>query len=454
MRVTQRIFRSTHRHIVPLAFGVLMAPATGILRRLSWGIGDQIFSSATNFAVGIVVARLLGPRDLGGFSVGFAAYLVALLISRAFASEPLTMRYSHRNEQDWRIATSGATGTVLVFAMVCGAAGLVAGAVLGGAAGQALLAVAISLPGLLVQDAYRHAFFAKGTGALAFVNDVIWAAVLFPVLALLAVADLISVFTATAAWGLSASVAAFVGALQARAAPLPTRSPAWLREQRDVIPPLLGEGAMNSSRQLAQFAIAAIAGLAAAGAYRAGDVLLGPLKVLFMGTHMVAQPEAARLYHRAPDRLLRMCLGIGGVLGVAATLVGVGLALLPDSVGEAVLGASWVAARPVVFPIAITLAGSGFAAGAFVGLRGMGIATRSFRARLIESLLHVGFAIVGAAVGGVTAAAWGIAAATWVAVAIWWRELLAALAYEATLPKVEIRPDAEASAVSGGRVAK
>ena len=49
-----------------------------IARRAGWGVADQALSSLTNFAVGVFVARQLGPTEFGAFSLAFATYLLAL----------------------------------------------------------------------------------------------------------------------------------------------------------------------------------------------------------------------------------------------------------------------------------------------------------------------------------------------------------------------------------------
>ena len=40
--------------------------------------------------------------------------------------------------------------------------------------GTRFLALGVGLPGLMLQDSYRFAFFAAGKGGLAFVNDTVW----------------------------------------------------------------------------------------------------------------------------------------------------------------------------------------------------------------------------------------------------------------------------------------
>ena len=65
---------------------------------------------------------------------------------------------------------SPVTGTSVSVGLVLGAVVLVAAAILGGRLGLAFVALAVTLPGLLLQDGWRFAFFSCGRGAQAFLT--------------------------------------------------------------------------------------------------------------------------------------------------------------------------------------------------------------------------------------------------------------------------------------------
>src|SRR4051794_3206653 len=69
-------------------------PSRQLLRRVGWGLGDQVLSSVTNFALTLFVAALLTPTQFGAFSVVIAVYGTFLGISAGFAASPLVVRYS------------------------------------------------------------------------------------------------------------------------------------------------------------------------------------------------------------------------------------------------------------------------------------------------------------------------------------------------------------------------
>jgi hypothetical protein len=42
------------------------------VRRFGWAFADQLLSSGTNFLLGVLIARSVGVRDLGAFSIAYA----------------------------------------------------------------------------------------------------------------------------------------------------------------------------------------------------------------------------------------------------------------------------------------------------------------------------------------------------------------------------------------------
>src|SRR3954467_3702003 len=59
-----------------------------IFRQGAWALVDQILSSATNFAMAIIVARLLPPKGYGSFALAIAAWLTLLGLVRAALVHP------------------------------------------------------------------------------------------------------------------------------------------------------------------------------------------------------------------------------------------------------------------------------------------------------------------------------------------------------------------------------
>ncbi|MGH3824497.1 MAG: hypothetical protein ACRDRA_16935 [Pseudonocardiaceae bacterium] len=391
--------------------------------RLSWGLGDQAASSLTNFAVGVYVARSLGATAFGIFSLVWVTYSVVLNLSRGLTTDPLVVRFTGEETASWREAVSQSSGTALLIGTLTGAVSLLAGLTLGGPLGAGFVALGLVLPALLLQDSWRFAFFAVGQGGKAFANDLVWAATLVPAMI---VADTSgSVFQFVLAWGLSGALAAAYGCLQSRLLPRPGGAHRWLRHQRDLGPRYLVENvSISGSSLLRMYGLGAIAGLADVGAVRGADLLLGPFIAVMMGLSLVAVPEAARVLQRSPRRLPLFCLLLGGGQAGAALVWGFGLLfVLPNNVGQFLLGSVWPSASALIVPAILAVTIGSFFTAAIAGLRALGTARRSLRAQLLASAAYVACGVAGAAVAGALGSSWGVALAALISAAVSWSQL-------------------------------
>jgi O-antigen/teichoic acid export membrane protein len=393
-----------------------------VAQRAGWGVADQALSSLTNFAVGVFVARQLGPHEFGAFSLAFATYLFALNASRGLATDPLVVRFSDASTESWRQAAAAATGTAAVVGAVVGAVCLLAGVVLGNALGAAFLFLGLLLPGLLLQDSWRFVFFAARRGRDAFLNDLVWALFLGPFIAAVVVSRHAHVQWFVLAWGGAAVLAGLVGAAQARVLPRLSKVGEWHRHHRDLGVRYLSENiSFSGATQLRSYGLGGIAGLAAVGALRGAELLLGPVNLIIMGIgSLMAIPEAARLANHDLARLRRFVLGLAILLGGAGAIWGLVVVALPDSVGERLLGATWAPASTLLVPITVMTALLGVWSAAWTGLRAMGAARRSLRAQLFGASAFLVGSLAGAVLDGAAGAAWGSAAGNLVACGIWW----------------------------------
>ena len=57
------------------------------VRSFGWGLADQMLSSVTNFLLGLLVARSVGPGEFGACGLAYATYTLALGAARALASD-------------------------------------------------------------------------------------------------------------------------------------------------------------------------------------------------------------------------------------------------------------------------------------------------------------------------------------------------------------------------------
>jgi O-antigen/teichoic acid export membrane protein len=389
-------------------------------RRMGWGVADQGLSSLTNFVIGIVVARTLGLEGFGAFGLAFVAYQIVVGLARAVVAQPLLIRYSGVETDRWRRGAAAGAGMSLLIALLSVPILVLVGVLTTGSIREAFLALAIVLPGMIVQDAWRFAFFADHRGRSAFVNDLLWGVFQIAALTLAASVGATTVWWAVLAWGGGATIAALLGVIQAGVAPRITASRAWTHEHRDLLPPYIGEfAAQILAGQLMLYSIGWIAGLAAVGALRGANVLLGPIHVIVQGTYLVAVPEAVHLLRTDLRKFVAFCIGASAVLGA----VGIGwtamLVLIPQEFGVALLGEVWDAALEIVPIWGVAFAVVNLAAGAAIGLRAMAAARRTLNAAAVASVGSFAGANIGALAGGVVGAAWGYLA-TWVVSLGWW----------------------------------
>ena len=409
----------------------LRTDAGGGVRRLGWGLADQALSSLTNFALAILVARTVSTSALGAFGLAFTTYTITLGATRALCAEPLTVRYSATGEREWREGASAATGVALVLGVVAGVLCVAASFLFDGTLRPSLIVLGLSMPGLIVQDTWRSAFFCHLRGTYAFANDLAWAIAQVVLVAAVLAVGLRSSPAFILAWAGAANVAALFGIVQAGFLPRPLRARHWLSHHRDLGPRYLIEFvARNAAQSGAMYATAGFAGLSAAGALRGAQVVLGPLNILNMGVTSPAIAESVRIARRSPRRMLRVVSILGVVLVVVFVAWGIAMYLLPDSAGEALLKRSWVPAHPVILPYTAVMAASGMLTAATVGLRAMAAAKRSMRSRLVTGVLAITGGTVGAATFGAVGAAVGLAAGLWIGGIQWWQQLRAAVVEE------------------------
>jgi len=408
-----------------------------VVRRLGWGVVDQGVSSLGNFALGLLVAKALGPEGFGAFTLAYVTYGVVLNAARGLATDPLLVRHSGAKTPAWRQAVAAATATGLLVGVGAGVVCVVAGLLLPHQIGWAFVALGIGLPGLMLQDAWRFAFFSSHEPSKAVVNDGVWAVLQLVIVWALLTTGTATVGTSVLAFGAAALVAAALGLVQTGIRPRLSDAHRWMRTNIDLGGRYLVENvSISGARQIRFVLLGALAGLAAVGEVRAAEMLMGPFLVILMGMSQVAVPEASQILRRSPGHLGRFCFAFGSVQAVSAALWG-GLVLLalPRHLGEDLLGASLWDTADQLLPIVITgMVVGGFSVGAAAGVRALGAARRSLRAQLTYSGLYLLGGSVGAWLGGARGTCLGVAGATALGTVVWWFQLQRARAEYTGVP--------------------
>jgi O-antigen/teichoic acid export membrane protein len=400
-----------------------------MLRRLGWGVADQAVSSLSNFAVNIYIAHDLQAVQYGAFALAYVTYGVVLQISRGLATDPLLVRFSGTDVPTWRRAVANCTGTAATVGLAASVCTLGAAAFLGGATREAFLALGLTLPGLMLQDSWRFAFFAIGRGSQAFLNDIIWVLALLPAMAYLRATGRDDVFWFILAWGAAAALGASVGPLQARLLPRLLGCHEWLSRHRDLGLRYVAEGTAGTFASLLRnYGIAAILGLASLGYVQAANTLMGPFQIILFGMGLVALPEAARILRNSPRHMNLFCIALS--VGLTLAALGWGIVLLvamPHGLGAWLLGPKWKPTYGLILPTTLFVMGGCASAGQGTYMHALGAAKRSLRAALYTAVLTVAFSLAGAGFSGATGTLDGAALATWLGSVIYLWQLRRAL---------------------------
>ncbi|MCD2187743.1 hypothetical protein [Actinomycetospora soli] len=390
--------------------------------RAATGIADQLVSSASNYLTAFVASAVLAPEAFGAFVAAYAVVTVLSAAARAVIGEPLL---AHLPTVDAARRPSSGT-SALAAAAVLGAGGLAVCVVVGiawdGPVGDALLALAVWVPGALVVDAGRYVLLARTDTHRALVVDVVWLLAQGLVLgAFLTTGGVLSVASVSAAWGIGALVALAVVVAVTPEARRVGRPQRWFAESRYL------SGWFTLTSVLGQAQVYLV--LAVAGAVLVADDVAGlravqllvfqPPVTVLAALLVLATPVMARL---AADgdragllRARRVALVGAGALALVL------LAAIP--LREVLMGAlfpQYVHHAGLVVPIVLQTALAALAVPFLAQIRGERRARSLFALQVVTAAgmlagAGAGLVVGGAAGSGVTGLAWGLTASSLVA---------------------------------------
>ena len=379
----------------------------------AFALADQVLSSASNFLLGVIVARAGGAEALGTFGVAFLVWLAVLGTSRALISEPMTV--AGEPDASRTELGEGLAGSVLVgvaAAAVLGVAGLVL--VLTGVGAGGLLALAPWLPSLLAQDYCRGAAFRVGRPDHALASDAAFFLVQAAVTVAVFATGVANLTCLLAAWGVGATVGMVVAMYLSRvrvvvAGPVARLRALWPRSRWFVAEFATAFPADQGYLLLLPLLLST----AEFGMYRAGASLVGPVVVLFVAGGNVGLPSAVR------------SLRDGGVAGLArfaprltaavsgATIVYCGLAaLLAEPLLPLAYGADFAQATTVTRVVALQYVIYSLSFGWGVATKAADRMRRLWGVRLVSVVVSVAAVVLFTRDWGTTGAAFaGVATA-------------------------------------------
>jgi hypothetical protein len=388
---------------------------------------DQAVSSLSNFAASIVAASQLPAADFGRFSLLFAAYLIANGVVRGCVSEPLIVRHSAEADQIRPSQLAEAVGVSCVLGLAAGVA-LAAIAFVDPFAGFGpMIGLAVCMSGLAAQDSIRYVFFVVGRPLGALIDDGFWLLGVGIGLAAFVTSGVrLTLLNVSLLWAVSGVVAAGLSGRRLlfgglfRPTELLSSVRTWLGKHRDIYPQFVGDFlAMQLGGPISLFAVSGISGFKAVAALRGAQLLFNPLTVLVNGARVGVIPELVRARHKSAGLWRRRGFQIGCfVAGICAVWV-VTVLTLPDVVGHAILGYSWVDAKALLVPTGLATIGLGISAVQFAAVRSLADATGSLRARLSSACAATLGTVGGAYLNGALGAALGNAFATPLIIVVW-----------------------------------
>jgi O-antigen/teichoic acid export membrane protein len=262
---------------------------------------DQGLSSVSNFAVGVVIARVVGASGLGGFALAYAGWLVLAALHRSLITDPMAITGDVRTEH-----SGGPVEQGFAAELILGIGGAVISATIGAvlwllqqsAFGIAMLALAPWLPVLAAQDYWRWIGFLTRHPGKSLTNDVVFNCFQAAAVGSLVLAHVHSIAAVIGAWGLGATVGAVYGLRQYGVRPKLTGGFAMLRDRWSLSKWLAGNSLVTAGGNQAYWSLAGLfLGATSLGRLNAGTSLVwGPVGVLIQAGGSIGLPEAGRAY--------------------------------------------------------------------------------------------------------------------------------------------------------------
>ena len=392
-------------------FGARWRLRGGAGSRATTTMADQCVASASNFAVGVIVARISGVAGLGAFALAYTCWILLTVIHRSLISDPMAIFGDMRQEDRDKFIRRGFAAEVtlgMTAACIFAAVGTVFFIVGQDAFGAGMLALAPWIVVLDLQDYWRWIGFMQGKPKKSLVNDLVFTAVQALAFGAVFLAGLHSVFAVVSAWGLGAAIAALYGLRQFSVRPSLRGGVALLRSRWSTSRWLASErSAAWGASQVYLILAGALLGPAALGGLKAAQALvIGPVIVVINAGGSFGLPEASReLAERGWTGMARVARFVTGAGALAATACGVVVLVAAPTLLKFLYGPAFVAYAPSARVFAVSMVISAFCVGPVLTLT----TTRRVRPLFMVQLGRLAFSVAAVCVlstaYGVTGAA-------------------------------------------------
>ena len=373
-------------------------------------MADQCVASASNFAVGIIVARISGPVGLGAFALAYTVWILLTTIHRSLITDPMAIMGDLRGDHKNTFIQCGFAADVtlgLMAACIIAAVGSALFVVGQHTFGVGMLAVAPWVVVLDLQDYWRWIGFMEGNPRKSLMNDLLFNAVQALAFGAVFLAGLHSVFAVVSAWGLGAAVAALYGLRQFSVRPSMRGGAAFLWSRWPTSRWLASERAASwGASQLYLIVAGVMLGPAALGGLKAAQgLVLGPTVVVVNAGGSFGLPEATRkLADHGWKGMARVSRLVTGAAVTAALACGIVVLVAAPTLLRLLYGPDFVPYAPCARLFAISVVVSAFAVGPIIALT----ATRRVRPLFMVQLGRLAVALAAVCV---LSAAYGVTGA-------------------------------------------
>jgi O-antigen/teichoic acid export membrane protein len=302
-------------------------------------LADQALSGLSNFLAVAFIARSSTPEEFGHFTIVYALFIAFLGLARRWWGTRLSMTPSPA--QALAELRRQLAATVWVTPVAACVMALPSLALTQGRALSTIAVLAVALPIVVAQDLCRYAAVAARRPLVAVCSDLVWVVVVA-----VGYAFRPPMRAALTVWLGGAVLALLVALVALRLRPAWAHGWSALRE-RNSVSEVSGLTTVGSS--LVSYAILGLATLAldaaAAGALRGAATVMAPVNTLLAFVGLAVLPVAFRT---PPSGQARLVARTAAVLAGGSAAWGGFLLVLPRSVGELLLGATWDGARSVL----------------------------------------------------------------------------------------------------------
>lgn len=386
-------------------------------RRMALVTVDQALAGASNILVLLFIAHLLSPGDFGLFALLFLGYGMASTAGRALICQPVLV---HPEDTDER--PRSVLGSTVLFALLAASACLAVGLFLhlsGAGVAPAVLWLGALLPLMIVQDVGRYLAVAAQRPVRALWLDGWWIVLEIGGFLALAQRGGATLTSCVAVWAAAGALSGLVVFIQYGVPGHGELNFGWLRSRWDFSWRSLATSLTTEASALVGFTVVSlVSSQVVVGAVRAATLLTRPGTTVVNG---IAQASVADLSREQPeDVLLRVAVRKAVLLSVAAALGNlVVLVLVPDVVGEAILGNTWTVAEPLLLGAGLQLV----MIAARNGIRAALLSRREIRVIMVAdisgALLLIALSVVGAVLADAQGVIWAGVLAQAIVTAAW-----------------------------------